>query len=104
MLSRLGFFLRSNAVDTIVVNFLPAKMASTEFANKDEGEAVRQELKGVREQLETTKATLARKEVRDAFRAMPSTTMDHRDEGSVPTIEGTRMTTTAATPTMTKIF
>eukprot|EP00903_Cladosiphon_okamuranus_P008157 g7856.t1 len=39
-----------------------AEMASVELANKEKEETVRQELKGVREQLEATQASLARKE------------------------------------------
>lgn len=41
-----------------------AKVASAELANKGKGELMRQELKGVREQLQAAEAALARKEVR----------------------------------------
>lgn len=56
------------------VRACPAKMASDELANKENGETVRQELKGIREQLEATHAALDRKEVRNAF------TRQHRQQ------------------------
>lgn len=56
-------------------------MASAEVANKDKGEAVRQELKGVREKLEAMEAALARKEVRDTSGARSSISSDHQVDG-----------------------